>query len=67
LTTSERAGSPKGAASKSLVTIAILEACYRKGHLSDLREAYTRLLKRGIYVNLNLINQSLKSLKLPSI
>lgn len=52
---------------KVVGTVAILETCYRKGYLSDLREAYGRMLKRGIYMNLDLINLSLSSFNLPSI
>ena len=48
-------------------TIATLEACYRKGHLPDLREAYKRMLESRIYVNLDLMNASLKSFNLPGI
>ncbi len=52
---------------KIVGTIAILEACYRKGNLSDLREAYGRLLKRSIYINLDLMNASLKGFNLPPL
>jgi len=45
-------------------TIAILEACFRKGFISDLRGAYQQLLKRGVYLNRDLLNQSLASFKL---
>lgn len=41
--------------------IAILEACYRKGFLPDLRHAYEQLLKRGVYLNRELLDFSLKS------
>jgi predicted nucleic acid-binding protein len=52
---------------KVVGTLGILEACYRKGYLHDLREAYDPMIKRGLYVNLELINASLMSVKLPPI
>ncbi|HEV2988975.1 MAG TPA: hypothetical protein VG759_11070 [Candidatus Angelobacter sp.] len=48
-------------------SIAILEACFRKGHLADLRDAYIRLLRRGVYLNQDLLNASLKSFGLQAI
>lgn len=39
-------------------TMAILEACFRKGLLVDLRGAYERLLKRGVFLNRDLLNRS---------
>lgn len=47
--------------------IAILEACFRKGFLPDLRQAYDQLLKRGVYLNRQLLNLSLESFNLPAI
>jgi predicted nucleic acid-binding protein len=52
---------------KVVGTPGVLEACYRKGLLPDLREAYDRMVKRGLYVNLDLINTSLKILNLPPL
>ena len=48
-------------------SIAILEACFRKGYLSDLRGAYEQLLKRGVFLNRDLLNGSLQSFKLAPI
>jgi predicted nucleic acid-binding protein len=48
-------------------TIGILEACFRKGHLLDLRTAYTQLLKCGIFLNRDLLNRSLESFNLAQI
>lgn len=48
-------------------TIAILEACFRKRHLADLRDVYIRLLRRGVYLNQELLNASLKSFDLATI
>jgi predicted nucleic acid-binding protein len=48
-------------------SMAILEACFRKGFLADLRGAYEQLLKRGVFLNRELLNRSLQSFKLPSI
>ena len=47
--------------------IAILEACFRKGYLADLRRAYQKMLQQGVYLNQQLLNSSLKSFNLPSI
>jgi hypothetical protein len=46
-------------------SIAILEACYRKGYLADLRQAYEQLLKRGVYLNRRLLDLSLQAFQLP--
>ncbi|MEO7143642.1 MAG: DUF3368 domain-containing protein [Bryobacteraceae bacterium] len=48
-------------------SIAILEACFRRGYLSDLRGAYEQLLKRGVYLNRELLNRSLQSFGLAPI
>ncbi len=48
-------------------SMAILEACFRKGFLGDLRGAYEQLLKRGVFLNRELLNRSLQSFKLPRI
>lgn len=48
-------------------TIAILEACFRKGYFPDLRQAYNQLLSKGIYLNRDLLNLSLKTFNLPSL
>ncbi|HTS27014.1 MAG TPA: hypothetical protein VMH81_14160 [Bryobacteraceae bacterium] len=48
-------------------TVAVLEACYRKGSLADLRHVYELLLKRGVYLDRDLLNRSLESVKLPLI
>jgi predicted nucleic acid-binding protein len=48
-------------------TIAILEACFRKHYLLDLRTAYVQLLKCGIFLNRDLLNRSLESFNLAQI
>ena len=48
-------------------SVAVLEACFRKGFLIDLRGAYEQLLKRGVFLNRDLLNRSLQSLRLPPI
>jgi predicted nucleic acid-binding protein len=48
-------------------SMAVLEACFRKGFLADLRGAYEQLLKRGVFLNRELLNRSLQSFKLPPI
>jgi predicted nucleic acid-binding protein len=48
-------------------SMAVLEACFRKGFLADLRGAYEQLLKRGVFFNRELLNRSLQSFKLPRI
>jgi uncharacterized protein len=42
-------------------TIAVLETCFRKGQLPDLRGAYKQLLKCGVFLNRDLLNRSLES------
>lgn len=48
-------------------TIGLLEACFRRGYLSDLRGTYELLLKRGVYLDRGLLNLSLESCKLAPI
>jgi predicted nucleic acid-binding protein len=48
-------------------TIAILEAGFRKGYINDLRGVYTQLLKAGVFLNRDLLNRILESLKLAPI
>ena len=48
-------------------TIAILEACFRKGYIPDLRVAYMQLLKRGVFLDRSLLNRSLEWFKLAPI
>ncbi len=45
-------------------TVGILEACFRKGYLSDLKTAYEHLLLRGVFLNRDLLNRSLGSFSL---
>ncbi len=45
-------------------TVAVLEACYRRGHVGDLRQAYERMLQAGVYLDRDLLNGILASLKL---
>jgi len=42
-------------------SIGVLEACFKKGYLLDLRGAYELLLTRGVYLNRTLLNLSLES------
>jgi len=48
-------------------TMAALEASFRKGLLVDLRVAYAQLLKRGVFLNRELLNRSLQSFNLPPL
>lgn len=48
-------------------TMAVLEACFRNGLLVDLRLAYEQLLKRGVFLNRELLNRSLQSFSLPPL
>jgi predicted nucleic acid-binding protein len=48
-------------------TIGVLEACFRKGYLTELREAFELLLQRGVYLDRALLNLSLESCKLAPI
>jgi predicted nucleic acid-binding protein len=48
-------------------TIGVLEASYRRGYLSNLRETYERLSKCGVFLNRDLLNRSLESVALPPI
>lgn len=40
--------------------VAILEACFRKGFLADLRNAYKQMLQKGVYLNQQLLTPVLK-------
>jgi predicted nucleic acid-binding protein len=48
-------------------TIAVLEACYRKGYLIDLRGEYLKLLNRGVFLRREVLNGSLESFRLAPI
>lgn len=48
-------------------SIAVLEASFRKGHLKDLRKAYEKLLRSGIYLDRQLLTASLESFGLPAL
>jgi uncharacterized protein len=48
-------------------TIGLLDACFRRGYLSDLRGTYELSLKRGVYLDRGLLNLSPESCKLASI
>jgi len=48
-------------------SVAILEACFRKGYLADLRQAYLQLTQRGVYLNRQLLDLSLSSFNLPPL
>jgi hypothetical protein len=45
-------------------SVAVPEACYRRGHVGDLRQAYERMLQAGVYLDRDLLNGILASLKL---
>ena len=45
-------------------SIAVLEACHRRGHIPDLRQAYRRMLQAGVYLDRDLLNRILTSLGL---
>ena len=45
-------------------SVAVLEACYRRGHVGDLRQTYERMLQAGVYLDRDLLNGILASLKL---
>ena len=47
--------------------IGVLETGFRKGYVSDLRQAYDQMVKRGVYLNRQLINLSLQSCHLPPL
>jgi predicted nucleic acid-binding protein len=47
--------------------VAILEASFRTGYLPDLRQAYDQMVKRGVYLNRELISISLQSFNLPPL
>ena len=58
------------AATKSiglLGTIGLLELCFKKGSVQDLRKAYLQLLEAGMYVTPEILNQSLQSFELRPI
>lgn len=48
-------------------SIGVLEASFRRGYLRDLRQAYSDLLREGIYLDRQLLNFSLKRLSLPEL
>jgi uncharacterized protein len=48
-------------------TIAVLEAGFHSGYISDLREAHQQLLRRGVFLNRDLLNRSLESLNIEVI
>lgn len=48
-------------------SVAILEACFRKGYVTDLRQAYRQLTQRGVYLNRQLLDLSLSSFNLPPL
>lgn len=46
-------------------TVGILETLYRRGHLTDLRTAFQRLLSSNVYIDRRLLNRRLQSVGLP--
>jgi predicted nucleic acid-binding protein len=46
-------------------SVGLLEAFYRRGHLSDLRAAFQRLLTHNVYVDKRLLDRCLRSLGIP--
>jgi predicted nucleic acid-binding protein len=58
---------PKKEALRVQGSIGVLEAAFRRGYLSDLRGAYERLLKHGVYLDRTILNLSLESCKLTGL
>ncbi len=48
-------------------SVGLLEAGYRRGLITDLREVYQRLLARGIFIEKRILNQSLTALNLEGL
>jgi len=46
-------------------TVGILEACYVRKHLSDLRQAYAALLANGVYLDRAFLDSRLRLFQLP--
>jgi predicted nucleic acid-binding protein len=47
--------------------VGILEACFARKYLLDLRQAYKRLLEAGVYLDRVFLNVRLKALNLPPL
>jgi len=52
---------------KLVGTIGILEAAFSRKHLTDLRQAYARLLAEGVYLDGKFINSRLKAFGFPPL
>jgi uncharacterized protein len=48
-------------------TVGILEASFVRNHLGDLREAFGKLLEKGVYLDREFLNSRLKALTLPPL
>ncbi len=48
-------------------TVGILEVCYTRKYLVDLRQAYSQLLSEGIYIDRLFLNGRLNLLQLPPL
>jgi uncharacterized protein len=48
-------------------SVGLLEAFYRRGYLPDLRAVFQQLLTHNIYIDQELLDDSLRSLGLPSL
>ncbi len=48
-------------------TVGILEACYARKYLSDLRQAYAALLAKGVYLDRAFLDLRLRLLQLPPL
>ena len=50
-----------------LGTVGLLELGYRSGEVADLRLAYQTMLAQGVYINQQILNQSLAGFNLPPV
>jgi predicted nucleic acid-binding protein len=50
-----------------LGTVGMLELGYRRGDVSDLRQAYQTMLDRGAHIDQKILNQSLTRFNLPPL
>ncbi len=48
-------------------TVGILEACFARGYLADLQQAFRDLLTQGIYLNRAFLNSRLQLFNLPPL
>jgi predicted nucleic acid-binding protein len=50
-----------------LGTVGMLDLGYRRGEVSDLRQAYQTMLARGAHIDQQILNQSLTHFNLPPL